>query len=81
MQQVTVVAMIIIALVVLWYCGPSFYSAKKEHADLAAPNFSGSLVDKYRDYIKDDRGMTLDDYALESAMVRSTPLSGNYRIL
>ena len=77
MHQVTIGCLLVIALLVLWYCGPR----RAEHADLAAPNFNASLVDKYRDYIKDNRGMTLDDYALESAVVDSTPLSGNYRIL
>jgi hypothetical protein len=77
MHQVIVAALIVVALVVLWYWGPF----KREHADLSAPNFSGSLVDKYRDLIKDNRGMTLNDYALESSIVDSTPLSGNYKVL
>lgn len=78
MHKVTIAALVIIALLVLWYCGPS---VRSEHADLAAPTFDASLVDKYRDYIKDNKGMTVDDYALESAIVNSTPLSGEYRIL
>lgn len=78
MQQVAIAALIILAIVMIWCCGPMF---KKEHADLAAPNFSASLVDKYRGLIKDNRGMSLNDYALESAMVDSTPLSGNYKIV
>jgi len=80
MAQVITVALIIIAIFVLIYMGP-MADAKKEHADLSAPSFDDSLVDKYRSYIKDNRGMTLNDYALESAIVKSTPLSGNYRIL
>ncbi len=78
MEQVVVAVLIVIALVVVWKFGPW---AKAEHADLAAPNFAGSLVDKYRDMIKDNRGMTLNDYALESSITNLTPLSGNYRVL
>jgi hypothetical protein len=75
MHQVAIAALIIIALLVLWYCGPT-----KEHAELAAPNFDTSLVNKYRSYIKDNKGLSLNDYALESSIVDSTPLSGNYTI-
>jgi hypothetical protein len=70
--------MVILICLVLWYCGPWRSS---EHAYLAAPTFNKSLVDKYRDFIKDNRGMTLDDYALESHIVTDTPLSGEYKIL
>jgi hypothetical protein len=78
MQEVVVAVLIVIALIVAWKFGPY---KPTEHADLAAPNFAGSLVDKYRDEIKDNRGMTLNDYALESAITHRTPLSGNYRVL
>lgn len=78
MHQVAVAICLILMIVVLYMYGPW---ASQEHAYLAAPDFSDSLVDRYRGYIKDNRGMTLNDYAVESHIVNSTPLSGEYKIL
>lgn len=78
MYQVVVAICLILMIVVLYNCGPWDY---QEQAYLAAPSFSDSLVDSYRGSIKDSRGMTFNDYAVESHIVNSTPLSGEYRIL
>jgi len=78
MQEIVVAVLILIAIIVVWMFGPSKIA---EHADLAAPTFTDSLVDKYRDVIKDNRGMTLNDYVLESSITNLSPLSGTYRVL
>lgn len=75
MHRVAIAVLVIILVVTVWRFRP------REHAYLSAPEFQDSLVDKYRSYIKDNRGMTLNDYALESHVVNSTPLSDEYKIL
>ena len=75
MHQIVTAVLLFVILMFLWrYC-------LFEHAYLSAPTFNQSLVDKYRSYIKDPKGMTLNDYALESSAVVSTPLSDSYKIL
>lgn len=78
MHRVVGALLVILLLVVVWRYGPW---STQEHAYLAAPTFGDSLVDRYRDYIKDNKGLTLNDYAFESHIVNSTPLSGEYKML
>jgi hypothetical protein len=70
--------LVVVVLLLVWvYC----FSSKKEHADIVAPTFGDSLVDKYRASLTNKSGMTLNDYALESHLVQNVPLSGDYRVL
>lgn len=71
---------IVIVLVLLL----AFYAVfvrKENMAELAAPNFRGSLVDVYRDQIKDKKGMTVDDYALEGQLITGQQIPSEVRIL
>lgn len=78
MEQVVVAVLLVLAVLIFWRFGPY---APKEHADLAPPSFDDSLVDKYRSYIKDNRGWTVNDYALEAQLNNTTALSDGYRIM
>lgn len=76
MEKIVIAALIIVLLLVVWMS-----TSSTEHAYLAAPTFGGSLTDKYRSYIKDPTGMTVNDYALAANLTQDVPLSGEYKIL
>lgn len=75
----TVCALVIVLVLLLafWIS----FAPSREHSDITAPSFNDSLVDKYRSTLKDTRGLTLNDYALESHITDLTPLSGDYKVL
>ena len=71
-EQIIIVVLI---LVLLWMC-------TRTENYLAAPNFNRSVVDVYRDKIQDKKGMTVNDYALEDALLNGIPLNNKtYRII
>lgn len=76
-DKIAAVVIVLVLLLALWFT----FGPNREHSDIVAPSFDDSLIDKYRSEIKDKKGMTVNDYALESHIVDMTPLSGDYKIL
>lgn len=79
MYHAIAVCLIILLAFCLYNYGPVLWA--REHADVGEPTFDASLVDKYRGLLKDPRGLSVNDYALESHIVTKIPLSGDYKIL
>ncbi len=76
MGKTIIIALIIVILLILLYN----ICKKKEYAILTEPTFYKSVVADERGSLKDKRGMTVNDFALESKLLTGIPLTQGYRI-
>lgn len=77
MQSTTIViAVIIIVLIIVIM----MIFGKKEHAT-QEPSFYKSLLDKDRANVKNKRGLTVNDYLLETKLLTGLPVSQGIKIM
>ena len=69
-ERVLWVAVVVLLVLVLvcWGILPNLLKSN-EYYDEYYPDFTSSLTNKYRDYVYDKKGMTVNDYDLENMLM------------
>lgn len=71
------IIIIIVIILVLYFTG--VLCLKKENYDAYNKNFYDSMLEKDMDYIKNNKGLTLDDYILYNNAIYGSPIESPIR--
>ena len=71
--QIAIVVIIVMLIIAFWY--------NREYAMLTEPTFYKSLRADERARLKDSKGMTVNDFALETNLLAKAPISQGVRIM
>ncbi len=70
-MHIYVTSLLLVLLLIVLHLHQDVFFKKKEHAELGAPSTEQVITDVYRGRMKDESGMTVNDYILGASLLNN----------
>ncbi len=68
-MHVLVTSLLLAILLIILHLHSDVFFEKKENAELGSPSFKQVVTDVYRGQLKDEKGLTVNDYILGASLL------------